>query len=307
MSLESARTVRSRKISIREGAIVGMDVGEDFLDLAILHRARTTLSYHRVPLQGLRSPVAVSLAARIADVSPLLHRGATAFVDSPRVPLDANCAGAKMLPRTDVPTGRLIDSTLRHVLRCFSNDTMRPLSMFPTPRAAYFARCILSRDCKPHLRVIGEELLGSMIDLRRGSSAPPIRGGVLFTRFMLVGFAAFLALEAIGIHAFECYPDLQFRLWSGGREVPSKRLRSEALRIRTLICARLARTVGLARFESPVTLDQADAAVVALSAAASATSNSLIEIRCAPEGRFAVAFPARPFALDKSRMHGVQR
>ncbi len=87
---------------------------------------------------------------------------------------------------------------------------------------------------------------------------------------MLAGFAVFPALERLGVGAFEAYPDLQMRLWSDGGELPPKRNRAEAIRVRRRICARLARIVGVRPFEAPRTLDQADAAVLALSAAASA-------------------------------------
>ena len=48
--------------------------------------------------------------------------------------------------------------------------------------------------------------------------------------------------------------------------------------------------IKVANIEAPTTLDEADAAVLAMSAAASASTDSLIELHCAAEGRFAVAF-----------------
>ncbi len=269
--------------------IAGIDVGEDFLDLAILDGGRSRLVYHRVPMAGIRRPVANSLAARMADAAPLLRCGAIAFVDSPRAPRDADCSGLTMAARPDAPAARLIDAALRAMLRSTPGCGIGALSMFPTPRADYFARCIASAACKPHLREIGEELLAPLVDSQRFARAS-IAGGLLFTRFMLAGFATFRALEAMGVRAFECFPDLQFRLWSDGVPLPSKRRRADALRVRQRVCVRLARRIGIPKFESPTTLDQADAAVLALSAAASAARRALIELRCAPEGRFAVGF-----------------
>ncbi len=308
--------ITRRKIVLRDAApIGGIDVGEDYLDLALLSGDRSALSYHRVALVGLRRPIAVSLAARIADAAPALRRGALALVDSPRAPRDADCARGQLTARANPPSSRRIDSALRELLRRSVDRAMR-LSMFPTPPIEYFARCIESPGCKPHLRAIGEELLASVFRapaIRRGSEAASrIRGGLLFTRFMLVGFAVFPALEELGLRAFECYPDLQFRLWQPGSraQLPSKRFRARALAVRTDICARLARAAGTRKFELPATLDQADAAVLALSAAAGAARGSLIEIRCAAEGRFAVALAANEAhrgALDKLRMGRLQR
>jgi hypothetical protein len=279
--------ISRRAIAIPDDApIAGIDVGEDFLDLAILDAGRSRLDYRRVAFGGLRRPAVDTLAERIADAAPELRRGAVALVDSPRAPRDLDCSGPAMLARPDAPAARLIDAALRGLLRS-TRSGIDALSMFPTPQAAYFARCIASAQCKPHLRAIGEELLGGLIDAPIDGA---VRGGLLFTRFMLAGFAAFRALEALDVRAFECLPDLQFRLWSGGAPLPSKRMRADALRARQRTCASLARALGLKTFPMPATLDEADAGVLALSAAASARRDALIEIRCAPEGRFAVGF-----------------
>jgi hypothetical protein len=277
-------------IVIATGApILGIDVGEDYLDLAMLAADRTRLSYHRVPLEGITSPVAESIARRIAKAVAHDLRGGVAFVDSPRTPRDIDCSGGKMVRRMEAPPARVIDASLRALLHATFNGTMRPLSMFPTPPASYFAGCVARRGCKPHLRAIAEELLASVIYIPRAIRTGSIAGGT-FTRFMLAGFALFPALEQLGIRAFESYPDLQMRLWSDGTQLPPKRLRGEALRVRRNICAQLAAIIKITNFEAPKTLDEADAAVLALSAAASA--ESLIELRCTPEGRFAVAFKA---------------
>ncbi len=165
------------------------------------------------------------------------------------------------------------------------------LSMFPTPRAEYFIRCAHSPGCKPHLRAIAEELL----DCARGAAIDfgPVSGGALFTRFMLAGFALFPALEKLGIRAWECFPDLQFRLCSNGAAPAPKRSRTEAIRGRRAICARLARSAGVRNFEPPRTLDQADAAVLALSAAAGLSTGAVFELYHSQEGRFALALAGR--------------
>jgi len=280
-----------------EALILGVDVGEDFLDLARLSADRARLSYHRVPLRGITNPAVDAIAHRIADVVGCDLRGSIALIDSPRTPRDIDCSGPLMIPRNDSPAGRIIDASLRALLLQRFNGTMRPLSMFPTPLASYFAGCIARRDCKSHLRAIAEELFPSIVGSAHASTNRKIVGGT-FTRFMLAGFAAFPALEKLGVHAFEAYPDLQMRLWSDGMPLPPKRLRAEAMRSRGKICSRVAEMLRIANFAIPATLDEADAAILALSAAASASSRSLIELKSPPEGRFAVAF--RPKSHERS-------
>jgi hypothetical protein len=296
-----------RKITVAKSApILGVDVGEDYLDLALLSGDRARLSHHRVELSGIGKPVVQSLARRIVRAVRQNVRGALALVDSPRTPRDVDCSAAKMSMRTETPRARVIDASLRELLRTRFNGTMLPLSMFPTPLANYFAGCAADHRCKPHLRAIAEELFASVIGIPDAPNTKSLVGGT-FTRFMLVGFALFPALESIGVRAFEAYPDLQMRLWSDGAKLPPKRLRAEALRVRRNICKRLAATIGVTSYRAPGTLDEADAAVLALSAAASASAQSLIELHHRAEGSFAVGFKARRVALDKLRMHGVQR
>ncbi len=263
-------------------------MGEDFLDLAKLSGNRAALSYHRVPLRDIKRPVVGSIAARIAEAVNGDLMGGIALVDSPRAPRDVDCSNGKLIPRTNPPQGRVIDASLRELLRERFEGRMRPLSMFPTPLGAYFAGCIAHPGCKPHLRAIGEELLASVIAQPIVASSGSLAGGT-FTRFMLTGFAVFPALEQLGVRAFESYPDLQMRLWSDGVELPPKRS-GAALRVRQKICAQLAATIKVTKFDRPKTLDEADAAVLALSAAASNLAGSLLELCCPPEGRFAVAF-----------------
>jgi len=271
-------------------AIIGIDVGEDYLDLARLSADRGSLSHHRVALARIRRPVADSVADLIGGaVGKTLH-GAVALVDSPRTPRDVDCSDARLVMREDAPRARSIDAALRELLRVRFNGTMRPLSMFPTPLASYFAGCAADHRCKPHLRAIAEEMFAAIIEIPRPAPHARLVGGT-FTRFMLAGFAVFPALDKLGVRAFEAYPDLQMRLWSAGVQLPPKGSRREALAVRIGICARLAKIVGVKAYQAPRTLDEADAAVLALSAAASLDADSLLELRCPPEGRFAVAFP----------------
>jgi hypothetical protein len=283
---------RRKIVSAKGLPILGIDVGEDYLDLAVLDADRRTLSYHRVPLEGIGSPVAESIARRIAQAVGRDLRGSVALVDSPRTPRDVDCSSGEMVQRMEAPAARIIDTSLRALLHVRFNGTMRPLSMFPTPLASYFAGCVARSGCKTHLRAIAEELLAPVIQVPRATKTGPIDGGT-FTRFMLAGFAVFPALELLGIRPFESYPDLQMRLWSDGAQLPPKRLRGEALRVRRNICMRLANLVEVSNFQPPATLDEADAAILALSAAASAATESLIELDCPPEGCFAVAFKAK--------------
>jgi hypothetical protein len=269
--------------------ILGIDVGEDYLDVAVLDTRHTTLSHNRVPIEGIGAPVVDSLAKRIADAVKCDLRGALALVDSPRTPRDIDCSGEKIILRTNAPPGRIIDASLRELLRVRFNGTMRPLSMFPTPLASYFAGCLVDSRCKPHLRAIAEELFASAITMPRTTKSKSLAGGT-FTRFMLAGFAAFPALERLGVRPFEAYPDLQMRLWSDGVALPPKKFRAEALRVRRNICARLAEIIDVRSYQPPQTLDEADAAVLALSAAGSGSTGSLLELYCPAEGQFAVAF-----------------
>ncbi len=277
-----------RKLAIRKNAtILGVDVGEDFLDLAMLTPERVGLSYHRVALVGVANPVVYSIAHRIAEALGRDLRGGIALVDSPRTPRDVDCSGGKMVHRKEAPRARVIDASLRELLCARFNRQMRPLSMFPTPLASYFAGCVARSGCKPHLRAIAAELLAPLMHMPRATSTGSIAGGT-FTRFMLAGFAVFPALEKLGFRAFESYPDLQMRLWADGEELPPKKFRGKALIARRKICANLAALIKVTNFEAPNTLDAADAAVLALSAFASASTDSLLELHCPPEGRFAV-------------------
>lgn len=161
------------------------------------------------------------------------------------------------------------------------------LSLFPTPRLEYFRRCIEDPSCKPHLRAIGRELFGcAALSVKDGP-----RGGAIFTRFMLSGFATYKALEALHLTAFEAYPDLQFRLWRDNRPLTSKNRRAEALKDRIEIVSAVADLAGIIGTDRIHTLDQADAAILAISMHAALDHGAAALIEEPEEGRFAVALP----------------
>ena len=60
------------------------------------------------------------------------------------------------------------------------------------------------------------------------------------------GFAAYRALERAPAESFEAYPDLAFRLWARGEEIPPKGAGRAALDARKRINRRLAGEIGCA-------------------------------------------------------------
>src|SRR5882757_1487885 len=87
----------------RERAIVGIDVGENRLDLAIIDARRRTMRFEEIALSkfGGDDPIG-ALADALAEVAPELCDGAIAIVDSPRSPLDLDCSTAffrQMVPQ----------------------------------------------------------------------------------------------------------------------------------------------------------------------------------------------------------------
>jgi hypothetical protein len=302
------------------GSFVGIDVGENFLDLAIVDSRPRALIFKRVALDGLNGTACGTLAQRIKDAAPELDAGATALVDSPRWPRDLDWSRGTHR-RDPVPRGREVDTVLRQIFRRLVavptgkavpavKVRMPGLSMFPTPRYDYFARCARDPRCKPHLSAIAAELFGALLpdelngdDRDARESAPS--GGAIFTRFMLAGFATYRALELLGVQAFESYPDLQLRLSSPSTELPPKGRRSEALAARRRIVASLAARLRLRDKPVPATLDQADAATLALAAAVCARRGTLWVVSNPCEGRFMLALDARQArrlsfgALDK--------
>ena len=163
--------------------------------------------------------------------------------------------------------------------------------MFPTPPMAYFGAQLNAATCKPHLRSLGQTLFGDALTRDHG---PP--SGGIFTRFMIAGFATYRALDTVAGELYECYPDLQFRLWCGGQLLSSKNSaggRRAALESRVRVLSTLVSRLGVYQFPQIRRIDQADAAIMALSAAAAQSEGALMVVQNAYEGRFMVALDGR--------------
>jgi hypothetical protein len=287
------------------GPIVGIDVGEDFLDLAIVDEVAKDLRLERVAVVGVerggdpnggdtRMGRGIDeLRRRILAAAPELGAsGAIALVDSPRWPRDLDLVeGVGMSGVAGASAGRKIDTRLRALVGRLglrkAGGAPFSLSLFPTPRFEYFAACVRDPRCKPHLAVLGRELFGDTIEKASPGIAPV--GGRVFTRFMLSGFAAYRAIERTGVESYEAYPDLAFRLWAGGAEIPPKSAGLSALDARVRINRRLAEEIGCEGASRIATLDEADAAVLALSAVKASRGGAIAVIEEAGEGRFALA------------------
>ena len=109
---------------------------------------------------------------------------------------------------------------------------------------------------------------------------------------MLAGFATYCALERLGVPAFEAYPDLQFRLWREGRPLASKSAGRAAFTDRLEIITALAAALELVGAGAIRTLDQADAAILALSARTALERGAIGLIEEAEEGCFALPLQA---------------
>jgi hypothetical protein len=106
---------------------------------------------------------------------------------------------------------------------------------------------------------------------------------------MLSGFAAYRALEGAGVMAAEAYPDLQFRLWKdGGVLLPKSRGRA-AFDQRKTIAQAIAAQLQIQGAGHIATMDEADAAILALSARAALNHGAIGLIEEPYEGRFAAA------------------
>jgi hypothetical protein len=145
----------------------------------------------------------------------------------------------------------------------------------------YFAECVLHPACKPHLRSMGEHMFRP---LESPAQIPArLSGGALFTRFMMAGFAVYQALAMIGVHAYEGYPYLGFRLWmSRDDELPAKKKTSnalfDALEARRKILQRITLPAKF-KMAPPATYDEADAS----------RYGAIFQIRDRAEGSFIVA------------------
>jgi hypothetical protein len=301
-SVPADRSARVSRLTVApDVTIAGIDVGENTLFIAIVAPDDPDVRFHEIDVAGVvnstEHPIA-SLTEAIVAAAPVLRRpGAIALVDSPRWPRDLDWSGASPSPRIvpDRRAGRVIDASLLAIVRSIraksgSRQTLG-LWMFPTPSMAYFAGCADAPGCPPHLRRLAREMFSIHLAVARGG--PATAGGQIFTRFMITGFAAYRALEAAGVIGFESYPDLIFRLWTNKDTLPAKRRgKSLALHARTMIDGLIADELHL-RLGAPLLgLDHADAAVLALSAAASARDDAIVVIDAPGEGSFAL--PMRP-------------
>jgi hypothetical protein len=299
---KSEKVVRTLRVG--RGPIVGIDVGEDFLDLAIVDAAAKHLRLARVAVAGVerdtnggddRVGSAIDeLRRRMLFAAPELSAsGAIALVDSPRSPRDFDLAegigGARRI--AGASGGRAIDVALRELVGSLglrkAGGGPFSLSLFPTPQLRYFAACVGDSRCKRHLAALGRDLFGNEVDDASAGIAPT--GGHIFTRFMLTGFAAYRAIDGVGVESYEAYPDLAFRLWANGAEIPPKGAGRSALAARVGITRRLADELGCEGASQIATLDEADAAVLALSAVKALRGGAIALIEGAGEGRFAVA------------------
>ena len=279
-------------------AIAGIDVGEDYLDLAIIDGRHARIAYRRVALAGIDRAPLETLRERIAAAAPELGRGALAIVDSPRWPRDRALDSNHVRPAR---TSRDLDQVLRGLVAVLaaSAPALGRLAMFPTPPADYFLRCIADARCKPHLRALGCALFAPPRRReQRAAVQAPVGGGRLFTRFMIAGFAAYRALEAEGVEVCESFPDLQFRLVAPTLRLLPKSAGRKALAMRQRIVARLASAVEV-EAAAPASLDFADAAILALGALQAGRVGALIELNSADEGRFVLGLgPAQRRTLE---------
>ena len=281
--------------------MVGIDVGEDFLDIAALTPKSRYLRLTRIDLRNCadasagRSPRsnrdknAVSLLATMLTDKVCELRGAIALVDSPRWPSDLDWSKRGMVAATHPKRGREIDVRLRAlVVKLRELGAPLPLlAMFPTPPMRYFGAHLNAAACKAHLRMFGEALFGDALNRDYG----PASGGI-FTRFMIAGFATYRALEAIGAKTYECYPDLQFRLWRRHHQLVAKNSpsgKTAALASRIRVLSALARRLGVCGFPPIQRLDEADAAILALSIIAGHQHGATLVLENPCEGRFVVA------------------
>lgn len=250
-----------------------------------------------------------ALAERLRKALAAADAPIIALIDSPRWPSNCDCRESSLHLRRGHAGGRHIDARLRTIVRSLAaasvGDSALRISLFPTPRHDYFLRCIGDLACKPHLQALARQLFDCDPPLQ--SNKGP-RGGAIFTRFMLIGFAAYRALDAIGITAFEAYPDLQFRLWRDDYPLAPKCAGRIALANRSEILAILAAALKLATpGQIPeqsaaqtatrlTTMDQADAAILALSARAALDHGAIACIDEPEEGCFALPLQSRQAA-----------
>jgi hypothetical protein len=268
---------------------MGIDVGEDFLDLAILVGNR--LRRARIALRDVGPAPITLLQGRLREACPDLGAGWIVAVDSPRLPRDLSLDQPWPARRAQLCSARLLDQTLRKLARRL--DPPLRLSLFPTPVLDDFARQMAICD-KPHLRAAFAALFPGAGIFAGGS------GTALFTRFMLTGFLTFAALETTGARLLEAYPYLQWRLW-GPLTLAPKRSPGLALQGRASVLRDLRQRLRVQAEVEPATLDQADAEILAASTILSARQGGLLQLRHRDEGAFLLAAKARSISPIRSR------
>jgi hypothetical protein len=172
--------------------------------------------------------------------------------------------------------------------------------MFPTPQMSYFGAQLKVATCKPHLRSLGQALFGNILNRDYG-----VPSGGSFTRFMIAGFATYRALDGVAYKLYEGYPDLQFRLWSDGQVLCSKNSttgRRAALESRVSILSTLVSRLGIRRFPQIQRIDEADAAILALSIPAAQSYGALLSVHNTCEGEFMVALNGAHAKRFQSRL-----
>ena len=185
-------------------------------------------------------------------------------------------------------SGREIDTALRDLVLSLRSSNavaaLPPLSLFPTPTMAYFGAHLNLATCKPHLRSLGQALFGNALNRDYG----PASGGI-FTRFMIAGFATYRALYGVATRVYESYPELQFGLWDSHQQLLSKNSPCGVAAARE---SRIAILSGLAerlQIKQPLhirRMDEADAAILALSTAAACRHNTTFVVQNCREGSF---------------------
>jgi hypothetical protein len=285
--MKTPRRVRQRVLNLEEDtSLVGIDVGECFLDLAIL-RESCAIDYDRIDLRELGSDAISAVVHKLKMVCPTDR--CVALVDSPRSPRDVDVRVSPGRADARCPSGRAIDRALHEFVFARVGSRLR-FSLFPTPALDYFNAWIRQPDAKTHLRAFYSALFQPAQNTGLNESSGKPSGGT-FTRFMLSGFAVHRGLARLGIECYECFPDLVFKIWNGGRTMPSKRDRSAALSVRQRINRELRSSLKITEGSLCANLDQADAEVMVLAAASAVRSGSLTILDCPAEGGFLLPLP----------------
>ncbi|MBV8770886.1 MAG: DUF429 domain-containing protein [Deltaproteobacteria bacterium] len=252
----------------------------------------------------------------LISAAPAL-RGAIVLVDSPRWPRDLNWSKsasdqcirldayrATVVASNTFRCGRRLDAALRALVFALRelgrNSAVASLSMFPTPPMNYFGAHLNSAGCKPHLRLLGRALFGRALNRDYG----PASGGI-FTRFMIAGFATYRALAPIAARVYECYPDLEFKLWRRGLQLFSKNStmsRTAVLASRIRVLSALARELRISELPLIKRMDEADAAILAVSTAAAHHQRGVLTLENPDEGGFLLALKGTEAQYLKQRM-----